>query len=176
MKEAPEGFIQMSLHYKLKASLRTTVPAAEGEEGEENLCVKYSKCLKGSSGPPQDYLRLTRDGFLNSGGRRRLLDTLATCRWQRLKALPHKTVPWKQPSTDSAVKSKVNFCQNLIFFSSHFLSFEVSLDTFHPLGRPSSRLFRQGSVSTTSEDKGLNPTCGRPCTFKERRRLQKEFL
>lgn len=106
MKEAPEGFIQMSLHYKLKASLRTTVLTAEGEEGEENLCVKYSKCLKGSSGPLQDYLRFTREGFSNSGGRRRLLDTLALSRWLRLKASPHKPartniLPLTQLSTQS---------------------------------------------------------------------------
>lgn len=54
----------MSFHCKLKASLRTAVlTAEEGEEEEEDLCVKYFKCLKGSSGPPQDYLRLTRDGI-----------------------------------------------------------------------------------------------------------------
>lgn len=99
----------MSIHYKLKASLRTAVLTAEGKE-EENRCVKYFKCLKGSSGPPQDYLRLTREGFLNSGSRRRRLDTLTLSRWLRLKVRLHKP-PHKNtlPQTHCQVKVKLPY-------------------------------------------------------------------
>lgn len=167
----------MSIHDKLKASLRTAVLTAEGKD--ENLCVKYFKCLKGSSGPPQDYLRLTREGFLNSGSRRRRLDTLTLSRWLRLKVRLHKPSHKNAlPQTHCQVKVKLPNESEL-----PHPTFELQggfglppVCTSDPLGRPSYTLCRLTAFQSPSVDEGSDPARGRRCTCRGRRRLLKEFL